>query len=124
MADSSSNPLPQTVIRNLGDRSYDRRKNAALDIEQHIKLLQDSGAEQKVREEQVRLVIRQLGRDFACSTNAHHRKGGLIGLAATATTSRPAHCPTTVALLSPLATGRLLRRLAARKLAHRPELCV
>ena len=72
-------PLPQTVLRNLGDRSYDKRKNAALDIESQVKLLQEHG-----EVESVRRVVQTLGHDFACSTNANHRKGGLIGLAATA----------------------------------------
>eukprot|EP00937_MAST-01D_sp_MAST-1D-sp2_P000165 g165.t1 len=79
----TSHALPQTVIRALGDRSYDRRKNAALDIESHIKLLQESEQDEKARVKKVREVVELLG-EFACSTNAHHRKGGLIGLAATA----------------------------------------
>jgi vacuole morphology and inheritance protein 14 len=72
-------PLQQTILRNLGDRSYDKRKNAALDIENLIKHLQDTGDTNRIRD-----VIIVLGKDFACSTNANHRKGGLIGLAATA----------------------------------------
>ena len=72
-------PLQQTILRNLGDRSYDKRKNAALDIENLIKQLQESGDTNRIRD-----VITVLGKDFACSTNANHRKGGLIGLAATA----------------------------------------
>ena len=72
-------PLPQTVLRNLGDRSYDKRKNAALDIESQVKLLQEHG-----EVESVRRVVQTLGHDFACSTNANHRKGGLIGLAGAA----------------------------------------
>ena len=72
-------PLQQTILRNLGDRSYDKRKNAALDIENLIKQLQETGDTNRIRD-----VITVLGKDFACSTNANHRKGGLIGLAATA----------------------------------------
>jgi vacuole morphology and inheritance protein 14 len=72
-------PLQQAILRNLGDRSYDKRKNAALDIENLIKQLQENNDTNRIRD-----VITVLGKDFACSTNANHRKGGLIGLAATA----------------------------------------
>jgi vacuole morphology and inheritance protein 14 len=72
-------PLQQTILRNLGDRSYDKRKNAALDVENLIKQLQDTGDTNRIRD-----VVTVLGKDFARSTNANHRKGGLIGLAATA----------------------------------------
>ena len=71
--------LQQTITRNLGDRSYDKRKNAALDIENLVKQLQENGESERIRG-----IIAILGKDFACSTNANHRKGGLIGLAATA----------------------------------------
>ena len=71
--------LPPILMRNLGDRSYDKRKSAAMEVENLIKQLQET--DQKAR---ITAIVEMLGQDFACSTNANHRKGGLIGLAATA----------------------------------------
>jgi hypothetical protein len=72
--------LQPAIIRNLGDRSHDKRKSAALDIENLVKQLQEDGRES----DRIRGIIAILGKDFACSTNADHRKGGLTGLAASA----------------------------------------
>ena len=38
----AESPLAPAVLRGLGDRSYDKRKNAALEIEALVKSLQDS----------------------------------------------------------------------------------
>jgi len=75
----AESPLPPAILRSLGDRSYDKRKNAALEIEALVKTLQ-----QKSDTDRICSVIALLGQDFATSTNTNHRKGGLIGLAATA----------------------------------------
>ncbi|GAB5037812.1 vac14 family protein [Nannochloropsis oceanica] len=72
-------PLPPHIIRGLGDRSYDKRKNAALDLEQHIKLLVEAKDRPRL---EATLIL--LGDDFCTSTNSNHRKGGLIALAAAA----------------------------------------
>jgi len=74
----AESPLPPAILRSLGDRSYDKRKNAALEIEALIKALQENNDTDRICS-----VIAMLGQDFATSTNANHRKGGLIGLAAT-----------------------------------------
>lgn len=79
MSAPAESPLSSTILRSLGDRSYDRRKSAALEIEGIIKTLQESKDTNRVCS-----VIAMLGQDFATSTNSNHRKGGLIGLAATA----------------------------------------
>lgn len=85
MAEESSvgtpaeSPLAPAILRGLGDRSYDKRKNAALEIEALIKTLEDNNETDRICS-----IIALLGQDFATSTNANHRKGGLIGLAATA----------------------------------------
>lgn len=85
MAEDSSigtpaeSPLAPAILRGLGDRSYEKRKNAALEIEALIKTLEDNNETDRICS-----IIVLLGQDFATSTNAHHRKGGLIGLAATA----------------------------------------
>ena len=52
-------PLQQTILRNLGDRSYDKRKNAALDIENLIKQL--------LKQRQ----IWQRNQRATCANNAH-----------------------------------------------------
>lgn len=84
MAEESSlgtpaeSPLAPAILRGLGDRSYDKRKNAALEIEALIKTLEDNNETDRICS-----IIALLGQDFATSTNPNHRKGGLIGLAAT-----------------------------------------
>eukprot|EP01047_Picozoa_sp_COSAG01_P063487 COSAG01_NODE_8237_length_2860_cov_4.309308_1_plen_302_part_10 len=71
--------LPGNTARNLSDRLYDKRKNAALEIEQLIKAkLQSHGMQE------IETIMRQLIKEFAESPQANFRKGGLIGLAATA----------------------------------------
>lgn len=85
MAEDSStgtpteSPLAPAILRGLGDRSYDKRKNAALEIEALIKTLEDNNETDRICS-----IIALLGQDFATSTNPNHRKGGLIGLAASA----------------------------------------
>ena len=79
MDSESESVLPPTVLRSLGDRSYDKRKNAALEIEALIKVLQETKSTAKISS-----IISVLSRDYSTSTNANHRKGGLIGIAATA----------------------------------------
>uniref|UniRef100_A0AAV1US65 Vacuolar protein 14 C-terminal Fig4-binding domain-containing protein n=1 Tax=Peronospora matthiolae TaxID=2874970 RepID=A0AAV1US65_9STRA len=137
-------PLTPTLLRNLGDRSYDKRKGAAMELENLIKQLQENAASIEFHQQhqqqlhvqydsplartiteplsaasgtesdsfdgvssvaatasaaateaaaaaalnpsrqRIPAIIELLGNDFACSSNANHRKGGLIGLAATA----------------------------------------
>jgi len=75
--------LPPQVLRSLGDRSYDKRKTAALEIERIIKDISARGERGGINEP-VRQIVRVLVDDYACSTSSNHRKGGLIGLAAAA----------------------------------------
>lgn len=63
----------------LGDRSYDKRKTAALEVTSLIKSLQENGDKERIRN-----VVNLLAGEFSRSRNVHHRKGGLIGLAASA----------------------------------------
>lgn len=65
--------------RSLGDRSYDKRKNAALEIEQLVKSLNEAHNVPMIQS-----IISVLAKDFCTSMNANYRKGGLIGIAATA----------------------------------------
>jgi len=75
----AESPLSPAILRGLGDRSYDKRKNAALEIEALIRNLQEINDTDRICS-----IVAMLGQDFATSTNANHRKGGLIGLAGTA----------------------------------------
>jgi vacuole morphology and inheritance protein 14 len=76
---SVESPLPPLVQRSLGDRSYDKRKNAALEIEQLVKSLNEAHNVPMISS-----VVAVLAKDFCTSMNANYRKGGLIGIAATA----------------------------------------
>lgn len=75
---SIESPLPPMVQRLLGDRSNEKRKNAALEIEALIKSLQEANNTTMIQS-----VIAVLSKDFCTSMNSNYRKGGLIGLAAT-----------------------------------------
>ena len=83
MAEAPNLALPQMVLRNLGDRNYEKRKQAALEIEH---LLKEINAQNKSEspKEPIKQIITVLIKDFAYSTQSNNRKGGLIGLAATA----------------------------------------
>ncbi|CAM0872066.1 unnamed protein product [Alopecurus aequalis] len=69
--------IPGAVLRNLADKLYEKRKNAALEIEGIVKQLSTAGEHEKIA-----AVIGLLTTDFIESPMANHRKGGLIGLAA------------------------------------------
>mmetsp|Transcript_50805 Transcript_50805/g.58699 ORF Transcript_50805/g.58699 Transcript_50805/m.58699 type:complete len:861 (+) Transcript_50805:21-2603(+) len=71
-------PLPPMVLRSLGDRSNEKRKNAALEIEALVKILQEANNLLLIQN-----VIEILSKDFCTSMNSNYRKGGLVGLAAT-----------------------------------------
>jgi vacuole morphology and inheritance protein 14 len=77
---SVESPLPPIVQRSLGDRSNEKRKNAALEIEALIKSLSQDGNNPTM----IQNVITLLSKDFCTSMNSNYRKGGLVGLAATA----------------------------------------
>jgi vacuole morphology and inheritance protein 14 len=76
---SNESPLPPGIQRFLGDRSNEKRKQAALELESLIKSLQESKNYQMIQ-----IVIAVLSKDFCTSMNSNYRKGGLVGLAATA----------------------------------------
>jgi vacuole morphology and inheritance protein 14 len=75
----AEDPLPPTIIRNLADKLYDKRKLGALEIEQLIKDLvkiKDVG--------RIGQIIQFIKEQFIGSTSVNSRKGGLIALAAAA----------------------------------------
>ncbi|KAK4542430.1 hypothetical protein RGQ29_033189 [Quercus rubra] len=76
MADALS-VIPASVVRNLSDKLYEKRKNAALEVEGIVKQLAVAGDHDKIT-----AVINLLTTEFTYSAQANHRKGGLIGLAA------------------------------------------
>ncbi|XP_062171505.1 protein VAC14 homolog [Alnus glutinosa] len=76
MADALS-VIPASVLRNLSDKLYEKRKNAALEVEGIVKQLATAGDHDKIT-----AVINLLILDFTYSAQANYRKGGLIGLAA------------------------------------------
>ncbi|GAB4840443.1 PtdIns(3,5)P(2) sythesis regulation factor [Ancistrocladus abbreviatus] len=76
MADALS-VIPASVLRNLSDKLYEKRKNAALEVEGIVKQLAVAGDHEKIT-----AVIKLLTEEFTYSPQANHRKGGLIGLAA------------------------------------------
>ncbi|KAA8532508.1 hypothetical protein F0562_032676 [Nyssa sinensis] len=76
MADALS-AIPASVLRNLSDKLYEKRKNAALEVEGIVKQLAAAGDHDKIT-----AVINLLTHEFTYSQQANHRKGGLIGLAA------------------------------------------
>ncbi|KAJ0763607.1 putative vacuole morphology and inheritance protein [Helianthus annuus] len=69
--------IPAAVLRNLADKLYEKRKNAALEVEGIVKQLTVAGDHDKIS-----AVIKLLVHEFTYSSQANHRKGGLIGLAA------------------------------------------
>ena len=89
-------PIPQMIQRALGDRSYEKRKNAALEIETIVRnlvmgssnsnplIMNDSSLNNHQSQTKVLRIISQLSKDFCTSMNANYRKGGLIGIAAIA----------------------------------------
>jgi vacuole morphology and inheritance protein 14 len=85
---SVDSPLPPLVQRALGDRAYEKRKNAALEVEALVKSLAESARTTNGLANQehnmISSLILVLSKDFCTSMNSHFRKGGLIGLAATA----------------------------------------
>mmetsp|Transcript_25432 Transcript_25432/g.61263 ORF Transcript_25432/g.61263 Transcript_25432/m.61263 type:complete len:723 (-) Transcript_25432:110-2278(-) len=73
--------LPHHIKKNLADRSYEKRKSAALEVERIVK---ECNQEEKRDPEKINGIINVLVNEYAYSTQANSRKGGLIGLAATA----------------------------------------
>ena len=92
----SEQVLSHTICRNLSDRSYEKRKQGALAIEQLVRQLNNTtenvnnnkelGNTDKKKEKNISIekTINFLVQTFIRSTQANHRKGGLIGLAGVA----------------------------------------
>ncbi|KAK4400100.1 protein VAC14, partial [Sesamum angolense] len=68
MADALS-VIPAAVLRNLSDKLYEKRKNAALEVEGIVKQLASSGDHDKIT-----AVINLLTNEYTYSPQANHRK--------------------------------------------------
>jgi len=73
--------LNAQTLRLLGDRSYDKRKQAAIEIEH---LIRDLNPNQGTNTEKIKQIIQTLIVEYAYSSLPNNRKGGLIGLSAIA----------------------------------------
>ncbi|KAG2261673.1 hypothetical protein Bca52824_068752 [Brassica carinata] len=69
--------IPAAVHRNLSDKLYEKRKYAALEIENTVKNLTSAGDHDKLSK-----VIDMLVKEFAKSPQPYHRQGGVLALAA------------------------------------------
>ncbi|KAF5837786.1 vacuolar 14 Fab1-binding region-domain-containing protein [Dunaliella salina] len=69
--------LSASVLRQIGHAQYDKRKMAALEVEQTVKRLSKSHDEARVQK-----VVDKLIAEYAFSPQANHRKGALLCLAA------------------------------------------
>ena len=92
--------LTAAVTKGLNDKLYEKRKNAALEVERcppirarsllpssslrECRIVKDLCAGGEVREKEVNAVITSLRDEFVYSPQPNSRKGGLIGLAAAA----------------------------------------
>ncbi|GAX78869.1 hypothetical protein CEUSTIGMA_g6308.t1 [Chlamydomonas eustigma] len=69
--------LPPSVVRLVGDKLYEKRKVAALEVEQIVKKLAAANDQRTIWN-----IIDRLISEFAFSQQANHRKGALLCLAA------------------------------------------
>lgn len=69
--------LSASTLRTLADKLYEKRKNAAREVEAVIRGLVAQQDHQRISS-----LLHLLVHDFALSPQSNHRKGGLIGLAA------------------------------------------
>jgi hypothetical protein len=61
--------LPPVVLKQIGDKLYEKRKAAALEVEQIIKRLSLSNDQGRIRD-----IVKRLISDFARSPQSNHRK--------------------------------------------------
>lgn len=71
-------PISEACVKALSDKTYDKRKIAATEIE---KMVADFNAKKNYG--QIRRIIEVLSKDFVTSNDSNKKKGGLIALAAT-----------------------------------------
>jgi vacuole morphology and inheritance protein 14 len=77
MADDDHNSLlSATILRGLGDRSYDKRKAATQGIQATVKALYENNEKDKII-----AIINLLAQEYSRAPNVNLRKGGVNGLA-------------------------------------------
>lgn len=76
---AANDPLPSNVTKLLTDKLYEKRKTAALDVE---KIIRDYLASNNTIE--ITKIVKFLSNNYVLSQNQNNKKGGLIGLAASA----------------------------------------
>lgn len=74
--------LSTATLRNLGHKEYEKRKQAALEVENLVRELRDSRDAHD--QEKITALVAQLGTDLAESPQSNLRKGALHALAGTA----------------------------------------
>ena len=74
-----SNPFIQSISKNLSSSDEKKRKQAAVEIDTHIKGLNQRGDTVEIGE-----IIKTLANSFAYSPQNSTKKGGLLGMAAVA----------------------------------------
>jgi vacuole morphology and inheritance protein 14 len=74
-----ADPLPPSVTKLLTDKLYEKRKTAALDVE---KIIRDNLTTNNTTE--ISKIVKFLSNNYVLSQNQNNKKGGLIGLAASA----------------------------------------
>jgi hypothetical protein len=90
---ASDELLPTAVLRQIGDKLYEKRKLAALDVEQLIKRLAAQNDQHRIR-----LIIDKLIGEYAFSSQANHRKvRGFYRPRRTCTAGRSSSTPVAVA---------------------------
>ncbi|XP_006816625.1 protein VAC14 homolog [Saccoglossus kowalevskii] len=97
MSERDFAPLNAACVRALNDKLYDKRKVAALEIEKMVKEYVASN-----NTEQIKKLISVLTNEFAMSHNPNGRKGGLIGLAASAIALGKESCNYLAELIRPV----------------------
>lgn len=77
MESTNDKALPSNILRNLSDRTYDKRKSAALEVQKIVENYVHNNKKNRIPE-----VLKLLANEFTSSPNDNSRKGGLIALAA------------------------------------------
>mmetsp|Transcript_23823 Transcript_23823/g.75455 ORF Transcript_23823/g.75455 Transcript_23823/m.75455 type:complete len:155 (-) Transcript_23823:487-951(-) len=113
--------LPASTIRALGQKEYEKRKQAALEVEAHVRELRDAQQYEKIN-----AIVKHLALELANSAQAHVRKGALHALSGTAIGLRqhagqmlPQLLPPV--LLPPLWSGVVDRRPPPSSLSEREQ---
>lgn len=77
--------LPPSILRSINDKTYERRKHAALEVEQLVARVLGATDDEQQQTNTISELVHILSQDFATpSAQSNARKGGLLCLAAVA----------------------------------------